>query len=242
MAFALDAGPGIDGSQGRNSRAAGCCGGPFSITNFSSVLCLQRTVAAEDIVKNILALYGSPRKRGNTSVLLKEAVRGARDGGAAVEEIFLRDLSITPCLEIYACRETGRCAMRDDFDSLRDKLLSCDALMLASPIFFYTVSAHTKIFMDRCQEFWSKKYLIDKAPFGLRAPTRKALFISVGATHGKKLFDGVLLTMKFFLDTLDMELWGSLLYRGLDGESDVLEHPEYLDDAYRKGNELAGAI
>lgn len=193
-------------------------------------------------MKNILALYGSPRRSGNTSTLLEQAARGATDGGAAVEKILLRDLSISPCLEIYACREKGRCAMRDDFDSLRDKLLSCDALMLASPIFFYSVSAHTKIFMDRCQEFWSKKYLIDKASFGLRAPARKALFISAGATRGAKLFDGVLLTMKYFLDTLDMELWGSLLFRGLDGQSDVLEHPAYLDEAYRTGKEFAGAI
>jgi multimeric flavodoxin WrbA len=193
-------------------------------------------------VKNILALYGSPRKHGNTSTLLERVVRGARDGGASVEEIFLRDLSISPCLEIYACRETGRCGMRDDFDSLREKLLTCDALMLASPIFFYTVSAHTKIFMDRCQEFWSKKYLIDKARFGLRPPTRKALFVSVGATSGAKLFDGVLLTMKYFLDTLDMELWGSLLFRGLDGQSDVLAHPDYLDEAYRTGCKLAAGI
>jgi multimeric flavodoxin WrbA len=193
-------------------------------------------------VNRILALYGSPRKRGNTSALLKRAVNGALDGGASVEEIFLRELSISPCLEIYACRKTGRCAIRDDFDPLRDKLLSCDALMVASPIFFYGVSAHTKIFMDRCQEFWSKKYLIDQAHFGLRQPVRKALFISVGATRGDKLFDGVLLSMKYFLDTLDMELWKSLLYRGLDGPSDALEHLEYMEEAYMAGKELAGTI
>ena len=195
-----------------------------------------------EIVKYIVALYGSPRRQGNTATLLEQAARGARDGGASVEEIFLRDLSISPCLEIYECRERGRCAMHDDFDLLRDKLLACDGLMLASPIFFYTVSAHTKIFMDRCQEFWSKKYLIDKARFGLREPTRKALFVSVGATRGAKLFDGVLLTVKYFLDTLDMELWGSLAFKGLDGPADVLEHPEYLEEAYTTGVKLAGAI
>jgi multimeric flavodoxin WrbA len=193
-------------------------------------------------VKKILAFYGSPRRRGNSSTLLEQAVRGANDGGAEVEEIVLRDLSMSPCMEIYECRKTGRCAMRDDFDLLRDKLQSCDGLMLASPIFFYTVSGHTKVFMDRCQEFWSKKYLIDKAPFGLREPTRKALFVSVGATRGSKLFEGVLLTMKYFLDTLDMELWRSLLYRGLDEKGDVLQHAAYLEEAYKAGNQLAGVL
>ncbi len=193
-------------------------------------------------MKNILALYGSPRRRGNSSTLLEKAVRGAREAGASVEEIHLRDLSISPCMEIYECRKTGRCAMRDDFDQLREKLLSCDGLMVASPIFFYTVSAHTKIFMDRCQEFWSKKYLIDKAPFGLRSPTRKALFVCVGATRGSKLFEGVLLTMKYFLDALDMELWASLLYRGLDEKTDILDHAAYMDEAYRTGKELADSL
>jgi multimeric flavodoxin WrbA len=132
--------------------------------------------------------------------------------------------------------------MRDNFDPLRDKLLSCDALMLASPIFFYSVSAHTKIFMDRCQEFWAKKYLIDQAPFGLRTPTRKVLFVSAGATRGDKLFEGVLLSLRYFLDTLDMELWESLLYRGLDGASDVLKHPEYLEETYKTGKKFAEVI
>ena len=62
------------------------------------------------------------------------------------------------------------------------------------------------------------------------------------ATCGDKLFEGVLLSMKYFLDTLDMELWESLLYRGLDGPSDVLEHPEYMEETYRAGKELAGTV
>jgi hypothetical protein len=61
----------------------------------------------------------------------------------------------------------------------------------------------------------------------------------VGATRGKRLFDGTLLTIKYFFDPLDMKLWKSLLYRGLDFEGDVLKHPEFLQEAYRAGYELA---
>jgi multimeric flavodoxin WrbA len=114
--------------------------------------------------------------------------------------------------------------------------------MLASPIFFYTVSAHTKIFMDRCQSLWVKKYWIDQVQPGKWEPKRKGLFISVGATRGKKLFDGPLLTVKFFLDVLDAELWRSLLYRGLDFEGDVLKHPEYLAEAFESGQSLARTL
>ena len=190
----------------------------------------------------IVAIYGSPRRRGNTATLLKHAVQGAVDAGAQVDEIILRDLKISPCLEIYACKKEGRCAIKDDFHNVVDQILSAKGLILASPIFFYTVSAHTKILMDRCQSLWVKKYWIDKVPFGQWEPKRKGLFISVGATKGKKLFDGTLLTVKYFFDVLDTELYRSLLYRGLDFEDDVLTHPEYLEEAYEAGKALVKAI
>jgi len=190
----------------------------------------------------ILAIYGSPRRKGNTSLLLKKAVQGAIEEGAEVEEIILRDLKMSPCLEIYGCKETGRCVIQDDFQQVYDKLLSCHGLMLASPIFFYTVSAHTKILMDRCQSLWAKKYWLEKAPIEKRKATRKGLFISVGATKGKRLFEGTLLSIRYFFEILDMELWRSLLYRSLDLERDILGHPEYLLEAYEAGKELIHAI
>lgn len=188
---------------------------------------------------DILAVYGSPRRKGNTATLLKQAVNGATGAGATVEEIVLRDLKMSPCLEIYGCKHTGRCVIKDDFQPLYDKLLACRAIMLASPIMFYTVSAHTKIFMDRCQSLWVKKYWIDKTPHGPRKMQRKGVFICAGATQGKKLFDGTLLTVRYFFDVLDAELFQSLLFRGLDFEGDVSRHPEYLQAAHSAGSALA---
>jgi multimeric flavodoxin WrbA len=193
-------------------------------------------------MKKILAIYGSPRRKGNTTLLLDRAVQGGSDAGTQVEKIVLRDLKMSPCVEIYACKETGRCAIQDDFQKVSDRLLACDGLMLASPIFFYTVSSHTKILMDRCQSLWVKKYWIDKIPYGQSKFIRKGLFISVGAIKGKRLFDGTLLTVKYFFDVLDTELWRALLYRGLDFEGDVLKHPEFLQEAYETGKEFALAI
>jgi len=174
--------------------------------------------------------------------LLKSAVRGAVDAGARVEEIVLRDLKMSPCLEIYGCQKTGRCAIKDDFQDVYDKLLASDGMMLASPIFFYTVSAHTKIMMDRCQSLWVKKYWLEKQPPGPRAFKRKGLFISAGATKGKKLFDGTLLTVRYFFDVLDMELWRSILCRGFDFEGDILKKPEHLTEAYEAGKALVMAL
>ncbi|MGE5239528.1 MAG: flavodoxin family protein [Chloroflexota bacterium] len=193
-------------------------------------------------MSKVLALRGSPRRKGNTAVLLKEAVRGAREEGAEVEEIVLRDLKMSPCLEIYGCAKTGRCAILDDFQALYDKIVACDGLILASPIFFYAVSSHTKILMDRCQSLWVRKYWLKDSPHVRESHNRKGLFISVGATKGRRLFDGALLSVRYFFDAIDMSLWASLLYRDLDFEGDVEKHPDCLEEAYLSGRQFAQAL
>ncbi|MDY6835420.1 MAG: flavodoxin family protein [Chloroflexota bacterium] len=187
----------------------------------------------------ITAIYGSPRRGGNSASLLRRAIDGAQEAGAHVEEIVLRDLKISPCLEIYGCKKDGECVINDDFQKVRDIMLSSQGIILASPIFFYSVSAHTKILMDRCQSLWVKKHWVDGIPPGQRVePKRKGLFISVGATTGRRLFEGTLLSMRYFFDVLDAELWRSLTYRGLDLERDIEGHPEYLAEAYEAGKAL----
>ncbi len=189
----------------------------------------------------IVAIYGSPRRRGNTATLMNAAVAGARAAGAQVDEIVLRDLKLSPCMEIYSCREDGECRIRDDFQAVRERVLSAAGLMLASPIFYYAVSAHTKILMDRFHSLWVKRAWA-KPSLPRPAGRRKGLFISTGATQGRRLFEGTLLSVRYFFDTLDMDLWRALLYRGLEGETDVLGHPDYLAEAGRAGGELAQVI
>lgn len=191
--------------------------------------------------RRIVAVYGSPRRRGNTATLLQAAVAGARGAGAQVDEIVLRDLKMSPCLEIYSCREGGECRIRDDFQPVRERVLAAAGLMLASPIFYYAVSAHTKILMDRFHSLWVKHAWAEPA----RVPPqtrRKGLFISSGATRGKRLFEGTLLSVRYFFDTLDMDLWRTLLYRGLEGETDIQAHPDYIEEAGRAGADLARAL
>ncbi len=190
----------------------------------------------------IIAIYGSPRRDGNSSALLKQAVAGARQEGADVEEVVLRDYKISPCMEIYACMNTGECAIRDDFQKIQAKLEASTGIILASPIFFYSVSAHTKIFMDRCQSLWVRKYWIENQSFGEIPTARKGLFISVGATRGKKLFDGAILTVKYFFDVLNAGLWRTVLCRGVDRKGEIESRDDYLKEAFEAGRELAKAL
>lgn len=185
----------------------------------------------------IAAVYGSPRRDGNSAILLDQAVEGARSQGAHVEEIFLRNYKISPCLELYNCLKTGRCAIEDDFPNILGKLERCDGIMLASPIFFYTVSAHTKLLMDRCQSLWVRKNL--RGETISNKPRRKGIFLSVGATQGKKLFDGAVLTVKYFFDVFDADLHETVLCRGVDRKGEVLKHDQYLTAAYAAGVNLS---
>jgi len=169
---------------------------------------------------------------------LKELLRGSKDAGAQAEEILLRDLKVTPCLEIYACKKDGQCPIPDDMQTLYAKLTEVDVLVLASPIFFYTVSAHTKAFIDRCQAMWARKYLL-KLPIAPGKLSRRGVFLAVGGTKGTRLFDGALLTVKYFLDALDMPLYRSLLYPSIDAKGDIIKHPTAMAEAYALGRELA---
>jgi len=186
----------------------------------------------------VLGIYGSPRRGGNTEALLKEFLRGCRESQAETEEIFLRDLKITPCLEIYACRKEGMCPIRDDMQNLYAKIVDADILALASPVFFYSVSAQAKAFIDRCQAFWSKKYLL-KQPVSPGKKDRRGVFIAVGGSQGGKVFDGALMTMKYFFDAVDMIFSKSLLHRGIDEKGDILNHPAALAEARELGKEMA---
>jgi multimeric flavodoxin WrbA len=112
-----------------------------------------------------------------------------------------------------------------------------DCIVLAAPIFFYSVNAQTKVLIDRSQALWARKYILGKTVTA-QGIKKKGIFISVGATKGAKLFDGTLLTIKYFFDTMDAELSQTLLYKSIDGKGDILKHPTALQEAYTLGASL----
>jgi multimeric flavodoxin WrbA len=184
----------------------------------------------------VLGILGSPRREGNTEILLDEALRGASDHGGLCEKVVLRDLKITPCLEIYKCAEDGVCAIQDEMQGLFPKIIQAERLLLASPIFFYSVPALAKAMIDRCQSLWAKKYILN-LPVSPIAD-RKGVFIAVAATRGKKLFDGVRLTVRYFFDAIDVAYSDELFVRGADEKGEVRNQPEALKAAYDLGRRL----
>lgn len=183
----------------------------------------------------VLGIMGSPRRQSNTDILLDKALEGAKEAGAEVEKVLASKLKISPCLEIYACLKDGNCSIKDDMQLLYKKLIEADHIIFASPIFFYGVTSQAKAIIDRCQALWVRKHVLK---VGGDDRVRGGLFISVGATRGERLFDGAVLTVKYFFDAVDVKYSGDLLVRGIDDKAQIEEHPTALEDAFRLGQEL----
>ncbi len=104
---------------------------------------------------NILAVCGSPRLKGNTSYLVDEALKAASSLGLKTEKINLAKVKIGPCLACKNCADLTDCALKDDGGKILKKLCRADGLILATPVYFYNVSAQMKALIDRCHFFYS---------------------------------------------------------------------------------------
>lgn len=184
----------------------------------------------------VLGIMGSPRIKGNTDLLLDEALKGAQSQGAEVEKIVVDKLKIAPCREYYGCLRDGNCVIRDDMDDIYPKLLEADGIIVASPMFFYGLTSQLKALIDRCQALWARKYILKQ---NLPDSGRKGAFIAVGATRGKKLFDGSIMTVKYFFQSIGVKYVDELLVRGVDKRGEIKQHPSALSDAFELGRRLA---
>lgn len=102
--------------------------------------------------KKVLILNGSPRPGGNSSILADQVRKGAEEAGAEAEVIYLHGLDISPCDACDSCQGIAEidCIVEDDMQTLYPKVREADAIVYATPIYWFTVSAQTKLFMDRC--------------------------------------------------------------------------------------------
>lgn len=104
--------------------------------------------------KKVLILSGSPRKEGNSDILCNEFMRGATEAGNQVEKIRIAEKNIGFCRACYFCKDTGVCAIKDDMAEVLQKMIEADVLVLASPVYFYSVDAQLKALIDRTVARW----------------------------------------------------------------------------------------
>jgi multimeric flavodoxin WrbA len=186
----------------------------------------------------VLGLAGSPRRGGNTDLLLAEVMKGAASKGAETRIVYLSELQIAPCRHCDSCLAGGACIIQDDMQTVYRDIEESDRIVLATPLHFMSVTAQMKLMMDRCQTFWARKYVL-KVPPLKDSRERKGLFVSVGGRRTiPDLFEAALVTVKTFFRSLNVQYAGAVVFRGIDARGDILKNPEYLQQAFLAGQKL----
>lgn len=188
-----------------------------------------------------LGLQGSPRKKGNTEILLDMFMAALADQGFETRVVEVCRRRIEPCKELTVCEKKGICPIQDDMtDEIYGLLRRADIIVAASPVFFYNVTSQLKALIDRCQTLWARKYMLKLNDPGHL--TRRGFVLAVGATSGKQLFDGLNLTAKYFFDAVSADFTGSLTYRRMESRGQIKSHPTLQEDVTRAAAQLAGAM
>jgi multimeric flavodoxin WrbA len=189
------------------------------------------------VLLKIVAFHGSPRVEGNSDILLQEALKPVYKEGHEAKIFSPNRMNIKPCQNCGGCEETGVCVIEDDMREVYDSVRSADRIVVASPIFFFALSAQTKIIIDRFQCLWCEKYLLKK-PISEGPKGRKGLLLLVG---GMKKDVGVQCgeaTGKAFFRTISVPEHETLSFLGIDQKGAILNHPTALQDVYRAGERL----
>ena len=189
----------------------------------------------------VLGFQGSPRRKGNTSYLLAAFMQAAEKLGAQTQTIEVTRKEIIPCKELVVCEKKGYCPIDDDIKTeIYPLIRQAEVVVLATPIFFFNMTAQLKAVVDRCQLFWARKYR-----FNLADPAKKTkcgFLLSVGASKGKSLFEGLQLSAKYFFDAIDARFAGSLTYREIEGPHDMARHPTVTADVEKAAADIIGPL
>jgi multimeric flavodoxin WrbA len=181
-------------------------------------------------------VLGSPRKKGNSELLVQAIAEGLEATGGSVEYIRLNSLSLRPCQGCGGCDKTGTCVIKDDMTDVYSRVDRADTLIVTSPIYFYTVSAQLKIFMDRMQAFWSRKYNL-KVRYR-DGEGRKGYLVATAATRGERIFECAELPVRYALDAMGFEYGEPLLVKGVDARGDIVQSSEPLQRARMYGEQI----
>lgn len=156
----------------------------------------------------ILVLFGSPKRKGNTSTVLAHYLKPYIEAGHEIEELFLRGMKITPCIACDKCQETGECAIPDDMTIVYQKIKEANVIIAASPIYFNSVSSWLKMMIDRCQVYWSKKFVL-KDRKGYK--DKDGIFIcTTGVKHTEESLVGAIKVIDLFFKAVDAEFCETL--------------------------------
>lgn len=176
--------------------------------------------------RRVLVLSGSPRRGGNSDLLCDAFLQGASGAGNSVEKIFLRDREIGYCNACYACRNTGACAIRDGMAEVLEKMHWADVIVMASPVYFYSIDAQMKAVIDRTLAQWTK--LADKEFY----------FIMTAADTDKAAMDTTLACFRGFTACLKNARERGVLCATGVYEAGAVTDTKYMEEAREMGRRI----
>jgi multimeric flavodoxin WrbA len=186
-------------------------------------------------MKKILAIVGSPRKGGNTDILVQKMAEGAVSKGAQVDTLRLGGLNIRECDGCHACWQRKLCSKRDDMLNIYPKIIESDAIIFGTPVYWYGPTALMKAFIDRFVYF--------NCPENRAKIKGKKAMIAIPFEEENP--DTARPVVEFFencLGYLEMALVGTIVVGGVGAKGDILKKPDHLQEAYEMGVRLGGKI
>lgn len=177
--------------------------------------------------KKILILSGSPRKGGNSDLLCDEFMKGAQESGNQAEKIFLRSKKVMPCNACYYCKDhDGQCAIRDDMGEILDKMQKADVIVMASPVYFYSIDAQMKAVIDRCVARWTN------------IPDKEFYYIMTAAEDSDTVMDCTLECFRGFAACLDGAREKGVIYGKGVYEAGDIRKMLAMQEAYEMGRQV----
>ncbi|MDO8525961.1 MAG: flavodoxin family protein [Candidatus Omnitrophota bacterium] len=187
----------------------------------------------------ILGVSGSPRRHGNTEILLDRALDGASQAGAAVEKIVVSELCIGPCRGCFRCIKSGVCAVKDDMRLIYRKFDEADGIILASPIYFGSISAQLKTMIDRFNSRWVMKYMLKKSRLKKK---RMGIFLCCAGEDKISFFANARSIIRFFFITLDIKYTEGIFCGGVSEAGEILNRVSSLKRSFDAGSRLGRVI
>ena len=176
--------------------------------------------------KKVLILSGSPRKKGNSDLLCDEFMRGAMEAGHEVEKIRVQEKKIACCTACYACRDTGICAIKDDMAEIMQKMIDCDAMVLASPVYFYSIDAQLKAVIDRSVCRWTE------------VKNKEMYYIMTAADGEKESMDTTLACFRGYADCVEGAIEKGIIYGTGVYHVGEIKDTKCMQEAYEMGKTI----
>lgn len=176
--------------------------------------------------KSVLILSGSPRKNGNSDILCDEFMKGAQEAGHRVEKIRVAEKNIGYCRGCYACKNTGNCSIRDDMAGVLQKMIDADVLVLASPVYFYSIDAQLKAVIDRSVARW------------LEVRDKELYYIMTAADNEPASLETTLACFRGYADCIEGAREMGVIYGTGVYEKGEVNNTKAMSEAYEMGKNV----